>query len=164
MNFLSDFGVQPILLAAQVVNFFILLFLLKRFLYKPLLKVLEERKQKITESLKNAEEIERKLSETEIQTEKILAGALAEGQKILDQTNETVAQIMEKANKTAEQILLKAADDAKKTVALEREILMSQSRIQMGSLVALAIKQVTGKLLTEKDKKEIIEREIKNIS
>lgn len=164
MEILKQFGVNPLLLAAQVVNFFILLFILKKLLYKPLLKVLEERKRKVEESLKKAEEIEKKLKEiTEQEAEAILKSA-REGEKIINEAGEQAAQIMERVNKAAEQILLKATDDAKKIIELERETLMSQTRVQMGTLVALAFEKVTGKILTEKDKKEIVEREIKNIS
>ena len=164
MDILNQFGVQPILLAAQVVNFLILLFILKKFLYKPILKVLEDRKQGISDSLKNAEEIERRLVETEVQAEKILTRALAEGQKILDRTNEAAAQILEGANKTAEQILLKAADDGKKIVDLQKEILMRQVRENIGDIVTLILEKVIGKKITKKDQVEIIEKEIRNLS
>ena len=63
MDILSQFGVKPILLAAQVVNFLILLFILKKFLYGPILKVLSERRKKIEDSLKNVEEIEKRYNE-----------------------------------------------------------------------------------------------------
>ena len=164
MEILNQFGVKPILLAAQVVNFFILLFILKKLLYKPILKVLDERKKRIEDSLKNAQEIERRLAETEVQAERILAKALAQGQKILDQTNQAAAQILEGANKTAEQILLKAVDDGKRIVEVQKEILMRQIRENVGSLVTLIVEKVTGKRITKKDQVEMIEKEVKNLS
>ena len=77
MDILNQFGVQPILLAAQVVNFLILLFILKKFLYGPILKVLDSRKKTIEQSLKNAEEIERRLLETTEEKEKVMAYIIA---------------------------------------------------------------------------------------
>jgi F-type H+-transporting ATPase subunit b len=65
MDILHEFGVQPILLLAQIVNFAILFFLLRKFLYGPLLKILEQRRNTIKESLKNAEKIEKQLALTE---------------------------------------------------------------------------------------------------
>lgn len=164
MEILNQFGVQPVLLAAQVVNFLILLFILKKFLYKPILKVLDERKKRIEDSLKNAESIERKLAETEAQSEKILAKASADAQNFLDQANEAAARIREEAKQQEQQILLKAADDAKKIVELERENLMRQTRVHIGNLVAQVLEKVTGKKITPKDQAEIIDREVKNIS
>lgn len=164
MNILDQFGVQPVLLAAQVVNFLILLFILKKFLYKPILKVLDERKKKIEESLKNAEEIEAKLAKTEVESEKILQKALASGQKILDETNQTAAQIMEEANKTAQQMLAKAADDGKKIVAMQKQELEVQIRESVGTMIAAVMQKVTSKKITKADQVSIIEKEVKNLS
>lgn len=164
MDILNQFGVQPVLLAAQVVNFLILLFILKKFLYKPILKVLDERKKRIEDSLKNAEEIERRLQQTHEQSERIIAKTLKESQRILDETNAQAAQILEKTNKAAEQIVLKATAAGKKIVELQKEILMRQVRENVGSLVSLVVEKVTGKRIALKDQKEIIEKEVKNLS
>lgn len=164
MDILNQFGVQPVLLAAQVVNFLILLFILKKFLYKPILKVLDERKKRIEDSLKNAEEIERRLQQTHEQSERIIAKTLKESQRILNETNAAAAQILEKANKAAEQIVLKATADAKKIIELEKEVLTRQIRANVGNLVTLVIEKVTGKEITKKDQVEIIEKEVRNLS
>lgn len=164
MEILNQFGINPLLLAAQVVNFLILLFILKKFLYGPILKVLEARKQRIEQSLKNAEEIELQLQKTREQSEKMIAKTLEESQKILDETNAAAAQILEGANKTAERILLKATDDGKKIVELQKGILMRQVREHAGNLVALTLEKVTGKKITKKDQLEIIDTEVRNLS
>lgn len=164
MEIFNQFGVNPILLAAQVVNFLILLFILKRFLYKPLLKVLNERKQKIAESLKNAESIERNLQQIQEESEKIMAKTLQEAQKILDQTNEVATQILADANRKAEQILLKATDDGKKIIQLQKQILMDQVKESAGSLVTLVFEKVIGKKITREDQQKLIEKEVKNLS
>lgn len=164
MDFLSDFGVQPIFLAAQVVNFLVLLFILKKLLYGPILKVLSQRRKRIEDSLKNAEEIERKLAETEEQAEKNIAKTLQESQKILDETNTAAKQILDEANKAAEGILLKAADNAGKIVEREKELLMQEVRGNVAGLVALVFEKVTGKKIIERNQKEIIEKEVKNLS
>ncbi|MBI2593944.1 F0F1 ATP synthase subunit B, partial [Candidatus Daviesbacteria bacterium] len=76
---LSDFGVQPVLLLAQIVNFLVLLWILNKLLYKPVLKVLEERKAKIEKGLKNAEEIEKRLAQTAEEEEKAILAAAKMG-------------------------------------------------------------------------------------
>lgn len=164
MEILKQFGINPLLLAAQVVNFLILLFILKKLLYKPILKVLEERKQRIETSLKNAEEIEKRLQLTKEQSEKIIARTLQEAQKILDQTNEAAAEILNGANKQAEQILIKANDEGKKIIKLQEQALMNQVKENAGRLVALVFEKVTGIKVTKEDQKRIIEKEVKNIS
>jgi len=52
MEILKEFGIQPTLLLAQIVNFLIILFVLKKFFYKPIIKVLDARKKRIEVSLK----------------------------------------------------------------------------------------------------------------
>ena len=65
MEIIRNFGIQPVLLLAQIVNFLIILYLLQKFFYKPIVKLLEQRKKRIEESLKNADLIEEKLKKTQ---------------------------------------------------------------------------------------------------
>ncbi len=164
MEILNQFGINPILLAAQVVNFLILLFILKKFLYKPILRVLEERKEKIEDSLKNAEEIEKKLQATEEQSEKIIAKTLQQAQKILDETRKAAAQMLEGAKETSAEIISDANVKASEIVKIRQGILEQQIREHLGDLMILAFEKITGKRLTEKDQKEVVEKEIKNLS
>ncbi len=150
-------------MAAQVVNFFLLLFILKRFLYKPILKVLEERKKKIEESLKNAEEIEKRLLETEEEKEKVLAKAANEAQKLLDETKKELEEMREEMKQNAklqvEEIIRKGEEAARAEAGRMEQQIMSK----MADIVAAGMEKVAGKVL-KKDQKEIIEKEIKNLS
>ena len=56
MEILENFGLNPMLLIAQIVNFLIVLFILKKFLYKPVLEMLKKRQTTIKDGLKQAEE------------------------------------------------------------------------------------------------------------
>lgn len=160
---LAQFGVQPVLLAAQIVNFFILLFILKKFLYKPILKTLEARKQRIAQSLKQAEEIEIKMQKANEEADKILGKGLEQSKKILDETNKAGAQMLEDYNRKGAEILQRAVKEASKLKEVEREKLMQEVKENLGSLVVVAFEKVTGKALTEKQRKDIIEKEVRNI-
>ncbi len=164
MEILNQFGINPMLLAAQVVNFFILLLILKKFMYKPLLKVLDERKQKIAESLKNAEEIELKLQATNEQIDKMMAKTSDEIQKMYDETKKENALLKETGKKEVEvqaAIILQKAQEA---VRAESNKMREEIRDELATLVELALQKVTGKIVTKEDQKTIIEREVKNIS
>ena len=163
MEILNQFGINPILLLAQVVNFLILLFILKRFLYKPILRVLEERKRKIEESLKNSEEIEKRLNEITEKEAEVILRAGKEGQKILQDAGDEYKRTIEDAKKEYTRIIEKAVEDAKKLTELQRTRLEQQVRENLGNFVALGLEKITGKAL-KKEQKEIIEREVKNIS
>lgn len=163
MEILNQFGVNPILLLAQVVNFLVLLFILKRFLYKPILKVLGERRQKIEQSLKNAEEIEKRLSQTNEEVEKILAKALKQGQEILDQSKETGIQMVEEYKALGVEILEKANEQALEVVKLQKIKLEQEMKAHVGDLIVLAFEKVTGKRLTTEDQRKIVDEEVKNL-
>lgn len=164
MEILNQFGVNPILLFAQVVNFLVLLFILKRFLYKPILKVLSERRQKIEQSLRNAEEIKKKLLETQEESEKILAKTAAQTQKMMDDAKKELElfrdEMRQNAKREAEQIIRKGQESAQAQALRMQQEVMSK----MAEIVAVGIEKVTGKVLNKKEQKDILEREVKNIS
>ncbi|MEZ0254577.1 MAG: ATP synthase F0 subunit B, partial [Chthoniobacter sp.] len=80
----ETFGFNAWLFFSQVISFCIVAFLLQKFAYKPVLTVLETRRQKIAEGLANAEKIKQQLAESETRFQEILAKANAEGQKMID--------------------------------------------------------------------------------
>lgn len=164
MDILKQFGISPILLTAQVVNFLILLFILKKFLYKPILKVLEERKVRIETSLKNAEEIEKRLILTEEEKEKILAKASVEAQKMLDETKKEIEvlreEMMQNAKDQADDVVKKGQEFAKNEVEKMKQELM----VNMADIITKGMEKVTGKLLNKKEQRSIIEKEVKNLS
>lgn len=164
MEILNQFGVNPLLLLAQAVNFFILLFILKKFLYKPILKVLEERKKRIEDSLKNAEEMEKRLAEiTDREAEALLKSA-KEGEKIIKQAGEQAAQIVDDAKIKAEGIINRAAIDARRVSQAEKVKLEMEIREHLSDIVLSVFKKVTGQVITERKQKEIIEKEVRNLS
>lgn len=164
MEILNQFGINPLLLAAQVVNFFILLFILKRFLYEPILKVLNERRKKIEDGLKNAEEIERRLNELTEKEAQALMRSAREGEKIIREAGNEYTRIIADAKKEYERIINKAVEDAKRLTQLEKIKLEQQVMENLADIVVLALEKVTGKLITEKQKQQIIEKEIRNLS
>lgn len=163
MDILNNFGVKPILLVAQAVNFFILLFLLKRFLYKPILKMLDSRKAIIVKSLEDAKKIEERLAKIEAEKDQIFQKASQEGKKLIEEAanlaSSIVSEAHSKAAKDGERIIL----NARKTLEQESDNLHQEIRVELANMVAQGLKNITGKVLTEKEKKEILEKSIKDI-
>ena len=164
MEILNQFGINPILLAAQAVNFLILLFILKKFLYKPILKVLEERKKKIEDSLKNAEEIEKKLQLTEDEKEKILAKTSQEAQKLLDRVKKEIELMKEEGKVEAQQEASRIIQKGQEQLKAEMEKMRQELMGNLGTFVAMGMEKMTGKVLNKKDQRDIFEKEIKNLS
>lgn len=151
------------LLAAQVVNFLVLLWILKRLLYKPLLKVLEERKERIAQSLKDAEEIERQLKQTGEDRDKALEKVSLEARKIVAEATKSADLIIQQAHtKTQKDIdeMLKKGQDS---IKLEREKMHQELREELAEIVVSALEKVTGKILTRPEQKKMVEDSVKRL-
>jgi F-type H+-transporting ATPase subunit b len=107
----DTFGWNPWLFLSQVVSFSIVVLLLKRFAYKPILAVLEERRRRIEEGQLNAEKIKKQLAEAEQRYTEILAKANVDAQKMIDEARESSAHLAERKQQealgAAEQIIAK---------------------------------------------------------
>ena len=163
MEVLKTFGVQPVLLLAQIVNFIILLLLLKKFAYKPIMKVLDERKYKIETSMRQAEEVEKKLAETEKKQTEIIGNAERESTKIIEEANSAAKKLQEDTlvgtNKKVEETLLKNQE----VIKLEREKMVSEVKDDMITLVAEVTKKILGKTLSSKDREELVKKSLKDL-
>lgn len=164
MEILNQFGVKPILLLAQAVNFFILLFILKKVLYKPLLGMLETRRKKIEESLKNAEEIEKRLTEISNRETEAIQRSAREGEKIIRQAGEQATQIINDAKIKVEGMINHAAQESRRISQLEKTRVEMEIKENLSDIVLLVLEKVTRKVITTKQQKEIISREVKNLS
>src|SRR5881397_794402 len=97
----ETFGWNPWLFLSQVISFVIVALLLRRFAYKPILAVLEERRRKVEEGQLNAEKIRKELAEAEKRYQEILAKANADAQKMIDETRESAAHLSERKQQEA---------------------------------------------------------------
>lgn len=147
MEILEQFGVNQYLLAAQIINFAVLLFLLKKFLYGPILKVLDERKKKIAASLKSAEEIEKRLAASSAEQERILDTAKKEASQLVTESKQEAKSLTEKmiaeTKETVETMVLKTEERLK----LEKEQMLIDAKKDLAILVMEATKKVSGKVV-----------------
>lgn len=160
---LKDFGVQPILLIAQIVNFFILLLLLKKFLYGPILKVLEKRQETIAHGLKNAEEIERRLEKTAEDREKELEKAAREARRILDEATKTAVVVVAEAHIKAQGEMEVTFKKGQEAISLEREKMQQEIKEEVSEMVGKSVSKVLEGLLDKDLQKKIAETAIKNL-
>lgn len=141
-------------LIAQAVNFLFLLWFLNKFAYKPILKMMEERKNKIAADLDGAKTAKAEADVAKAEAADVLAKARQEAQAIVDAARKNAQAAAEKimADTKAEQERVVA--DAKETIALEKQKVMEDVRAQVVELSLLAAgKIVEKKLGTAADKK-----------
>ena len=98
---LQQLGIQWPKLIAQVVNFAIVLFILWKFAYKPVLAMLEQRRQKIAESMANADKIKAELAATEASRRQILDKANVDSNKFIEEARVAAARVLEQETQKA---------------------------------------------------------------
>jgi F-type H+-transporting ATPase subunit b len=151
----ETFGWDLKIFLSQVISFVIVALVLRQFAYKPILKVLEERRQRIAEGLLNAEKIKQQLAEAEQRHSEILAKANAQAQKMIDDARDSAAHVAERKQQeaivAAEQIVAKAREAS----AIEHERTMTELKRELGRLVVDTTAKVTGKVLTAEDQKRL---------
>ncbi len=159
----TDFGVQPVLIAAQIVNFIILLLILKRFLYKPLFKVIEERRKVVSESLSNSEKIELRLQSVEDESAQKLSVVTEEAQKILDAATRNADEIIQQAHQRAQIDIELMLETAKHNLTQERKRIEREMRDEFAKLVIFGIEKTAGKVLEQSDHQKIIDQQLNDL-
>src|ERR1700704_4159445 len=160
----ETFGFDWKIFLSQVISFILVALVLRRFAYKPILAVLEERRQRIAEGLLNAEKIKQQLAEAEQRHAEILAKANAQAQKMIDEARESAANVAERKQQeavvAAEQIIAKARE----ATVIEHEKTMADLKRELGRLVVDTTAKVTGKVLTAEDQKRLQEEASRQIA
>jgi F-type H+-transporting ATPase subunit b len=158
------FGVDVPHLVAQIVSFSIVAFLLHRFAYRPILQVLEERRQRIAEGLANAEKIKAELAKTEAARQEVLQQANTQATQLILEARAAAQRVQEqetqKAIAAAEQIIAKARE----ATALDHARMLAELRGEVGRLVAVTTAKVTGKILTADDQRRLAEETRKQLA
>lgn len=163
-GFFKDFGVDWPHFLAQLITFLIVLWVLKRYAYKPLLDMLEERKQRIAESMAQAEQIKQELAKAQETREKMLAEANKQAQQLIEEARAAAArqgdQRLQQAIAQAEQLIAKARE----ATDLDRQRMMTELRREIGRLVIDTTAKVTGKVLTPQDQQRLAEETAKQMA
>lgn len=163
MELLTNLGIDWRLLIAQLINFVILLAVLYRFLYKPVLKLLHERSVRIEEGLKNADTAEAKLKEASAAYERKVLEARFESQKIVEtakkEGEKVKAEVVAAAQKEADKIVA----SGRSRLTAEKEKIMREAQEDLADLVTHATEHVLGEVVTPEIDKQLIEQAVKKV-
>jgi len=160
----DQFGFAWPLFCSNVVSFLIVCFLLQKFAYKPVVTMLEARREKISEGLKNAERIKAELADAEAKKADILAKANAEATRMIEEARAAAAAVSERKTQQAiaeaEQIVAKAHE----ATQIEHDRMLVDLKREVGHLVIETTTKVTGKILTGDDQRRINEETASQIA
>ncbi|MFT5632616.1 MAG: F-type H+-transporting ATPase subunit b [Rubritalea sp.] len=159
----DKFGISWPLFIAQVINFIIVLFVLKKFAFGPIQAMLEQRKNRISEGEEKLKRIETQLAESEERTAAAIEEANSTAKRLIEEAKDSAANLSEQKTQeaiaSAQGILQKAEDAAK----AERTQMVAELKQDFGRLVAATTASVTGKVLNDDDNKRINEEAVASI-
>jgi F-type H+-transporting ATPase subunit b len=151
----KTFGLHGAFFVAQVVNFFLVILVLKKFAFGPIQQMLEQRRARIIAGEEKLKQIEKQLAESESTTAAAIAKANEDAVRLINEAKEGAAAFTEQkaqeAISQAQQILAKAEAAAN----ADRERIAAELKREFGRLVASTTSQVTGKVLTAADQSRI---------
>ncbi len=110
----------------MTLSFLIVLFILKKYAWKPILNMLKERENSIDEALKSAEHAKEEMAKIKADNEKVMQEARAEREKMLKEADDMRSKILADAKKEANNEASKIIESAKKEIELEKENALSE--------------------------------------
>ncbi len=160
----TTFGVDWPHLTAQFVSFAIVCAALYWLAYKPVLRMLEARRQQIAVGLANTEKINAALANIESQRQGVMADAQAQSAKLIAEAREIAKRLQEQESQrsiaAAEQILQKAREASDQ----EHARMLAELKREVGRLVVQTTTAVVGKVLTPEDERRLAEETARHLA
>ncbi|MGI6685656.1 MAG: F0F1 ATP synthase subunit B [Bacillota bacterium] len=146
-----------------IINFTVLLAILYKFLYGPLLKMMESRENEIKNNITQAEEMRVEAETSRVQLQEALNNARKEAQEIINNAvkvgEETKNQIISEAKESA----LRLTERAQEEIQREKEQALADIRNEVASLAVLAAGKIVGKTITADEQRKLVDEYIQGV-
>ena len=154
---MSELGVNLPVLIAQIVNFFLLLFVLRLVAYKPLMEMLDKRSQRIKEGLEAADQSKEQVAQAEQQVTDQLAQARQQGQALIAQAQEAASRIEEESHTRASREAEALLERARSAIQLERDQAIAELRREFAGITVSAAEKVINQSLDRQAHRRLID-------
>ena len=156
-------SIEPSAVICAMINFIVLLFCLKKFLYKPVFNMLDARANQIEENISQAQLDRDQAAAMKAEYESSLKNAQTQAQEIIQNANklgeQTHAEIVEKAREEA----MRAGEKARAEIAREKEQALNELRAEVADLAVGAAGKIIGRSVTAEDHEKMIDEFIKEV-
>lgn len=160
-SLIEIFHIDAKLLIAQIVNFAIVLAVLYFFVSKPIVKIMAERTKKIEDSMKNATEIEERLSQTKEEYEKMIKEAKVNATEIIEKASKFGEDKKSQIIESAKEEIKKTIEQEKEKMELQRSQTMKEMKKEISDIVMISLEKVIGSKMTKKEIEDSIKETIK---
>ena len=155
---ITDIGINLPVLIAQTVNFVVLLIILRLVLYKPVLRMLDERRERIREGLSAAERGREQAEQANRDAQAQIDAARREGQQIVAQAQQVALRLQEDARQQAQRQGEAMLERARSEIQLERDAAIAELRREFADLTIAAAEKVIGQSLDRAAHQRLIEQ------
>jgi F-type H+-transporting ATPase subunit b len=154
---IGDLGINLPVLIAQIVNFTILLVVLRLVAWGPLTKMLDERRERIAESLSAADQAKAQAAESERHIQDQIEASRREGQALVAQAQEVAARIQNEARTAAQADADVLLGRARNEIQLERDQAIAELRKEFADLTIAAAEKVINESLDRNQHRRLID-------
>ena len=153
------------LLFWMTLTFSILLILLKKFAWKPIMASLKEREQDISSSLEIAKQTKVEMKQLQADNQKLLAQAREERDEILTSANKTKDQIISEAKDKAQKEADRIVESARENIQNEKRAALSEIKVLVAELSVEIAEKILKAELSDKDKQSnLVESQLQNLN
>lgn len=160
----SRVGVSGPKLLSQIVLFILLAYAMKRFAFHPIQKILDERRNRIAESLENAERIKQELAEADRTRAEVIGKANQQAIQMIEEAQKSAALLGERKLQEAVSQAEAMVKKAQEAMTLERQQMMTELKREIGRLVIETTSKVTGKVLSADDQHRLNEETLREFA
>ena len=158
MEILNSLGVNFTALIWHTVNFFILLFILNKFVFPKITGMLDERSNRIRESLTHAEALREETERLHEEGRQTLAKAWQDAQEVLSEAQRSAEQVLADARRSAREEGDLLIERARAEIAAEREKAFQELRQQVADLAVMAATHVVSRSLDDAGHRQLVEQ------
>jgi F-type H+-transporting ATPase subunit b len=157
MGGFASLGINLPLLVVFIVNFIVLLVLLRLFLYKPVMKVLDERAQRTKEAMDLAEATKKEFEQAKGEVQKQIEKGRQEGQAIITQAMQVAERLKEESRQEAAKQAQGMIDRARSELETERDKIVGDLRREFVDISIAAAEKVIKETLDKEKHRKLIE-------
>lgn len=160
---MEGLGINLKFLIAQLVNFTILFLIIKKFLYRPIKKVLDKRSAEVEDALRNNEKIKEELAAIEKTKAEEIEKVKNQSAEILEKARQGAQELTADLKKEAEEKAEKLIEKAKLDIEAEKEKSLNSLRGEIAGLVEASLVKILNNQINEKEQKELVKESVKEI-
>jgi F-type H+-transporting ATPase subunit b len=161
MGGFASLGINLPLLVAFIINFIVLFFLLRLFLFKPVLKMLDERAKRAKEGMELAEATKKEYEQAKVEVQKQIDKGRQEAQAIIAQTMQMGERLKEESRQEATKQAQLIVDRTRAELEVERDKIVENLRKEFVDISISAAEKVIKETLDKEKHRKLIEETLK---